>query len=337
VELVLFGLAVGTAVALSRTAAPGLADDEDLATSLLGFGMPGPLTAGRVLGDWLPDPLFIAASLIAVSGYLVGVRRLHRRGDAWAGSRTVAFLAGNAVIVLATSSGLARYGPVLFSVHMVQHLLLAMVAPILLALAAPMTLGLRAFRASPDAAWPGPREVLQAVLRLPAAGMLARPLVALLIYVTGMYVMYLTGLFELALRSHAAHLAMVVHFLAAGYLFFWVMIGVDPAPRPRPVPPLRILLVLIAMALHAFLGIAIMQSSDLFAGDWFAALPRAWGPTPAVDQQLAGGIAWSFGEIPTVVVIGILVRQWIRADEREQRRIDRDLDRREVLSDRLTT
>ena len=233
------------------------------------------------------------------------------------------------MIVLATSSGLARYGPVLFSVHMVQHLLLAMVAPILLALAAPLTRGLRAFRKSGDPAWPGPREALQAALRLPVAALLARPLIALGIYVAGMYVMYLTGLFELALRSHAAHLLMVVHFLGAGYLFFWLVIGVDPAPRPRPAPPLRILLVLIAMALHAFLGIAIMQSSELFAGDWFTALPRTWGSSPLADQQLAGGIAWSFGEIPTIVVIAILVRQWIRADEREQRRIDRKLDRQE--------
>jgi len=168
---------------------------------------------------------------------------------------------------------------------------------------------------------------VQAALRLRIGRVLSHPVVALVQYVAAMYLMYFTGLYEFALRSHAAHLAMMLHFLGAGYLFFWVVIGVDPTPRPRPAPPLRLVLVLLAMVLHAFLGVAIMQATTLLAADWFTALPRDWGPTPLADQRTAGGIAWSFGEIPTLFVVGALMVQWIRADEREQRRLDRAADR----------
>lgn len=328
VEIGLFGLAIGAAVALARTPTPeGELVEEDLATTLLGFPMPGPMSVGTLLGDWLPDPLFIVATLGAAGLYLAGVWRLHRRGDRWPAARTFAFLGGCAIVLVATSSGLARYGPVLFSVHMVQHLLVAMLAPILLTLSGPVTLALRAFHKAADPAWPGPREWVQGALRLRIGKVLAHPVVALAQYVAAMYLMYFTGLYEFALRSHAAHLAMMLHFLGAGYLFFWVVIGVDPAPRPRPTPPLRMVLVLLAMVLHAFLGVAIMQATTLLAADWFTALPRDWGPSPLDDQRTAGGVAWSFGEIPTLFVVGALLVQWMRADEREQRRLDRAADR----------
>ncbi|GIF77239.1 ABC transporter permease [Asanoa siamensis] len=330
VEVLVFAAALGAAVALSRTPAPVAAESEDVATSLLGFAMPPALSIGALATRWLVDPLLLAAVLALAGTYLAGVRRLSRRGDAWPPGRTAAFLAGCAVVAVATCGGIARYAPVLFSVHMVEHLLLAMVAPVLLVLGAPVTLGLRALPATTDPTWPGPREWLLAAVHSRAARLLTQPLVALGVYVVSMYAFYFTDLFALALRSHAAHLLMVAHFLLAGYLFFWVVVGIDPAPRGRPSPLVRMVLVLISMVLHGFLGLAIMQSSDLIAGDWFTALPRDWGPTPADDQYVAGGIAWSFGELPTVLVVGAVFRQWIRADKREQRRLDRAADRAEA-------
>ncbi|MER5455186.1 cytochrome c oxidase assembly protein [Micromonospora sp. NPDC002389] len=329
VETLLFGAAVGAAVALSRTPVPAVGADEDVATALLGFPMPPPLSVTTVARLWLPEPLVIAATLGAAGLYLAGVWRLRRRGDAWPAARTAFWLLGCVVIVVATSSGLARYGPVLFAVHMVQHLLLMMVAPILLVLAGPVTLGLRALRPATDPRWPGPREWLQAGLHSRASRVLTHPVVALVVYVASLYVLYFTDLYELAVRSHAAHLAMVGHFLAVGYLFFWAVIGVDPAPRRVPYP-LKMVLVLISMVLHAFLGVALMQSSTVLAADWWIVLDRPWGPTPLADQQAAGGIAWSFGELPTVIVMGALMYQWIQADRREARRRDRAADRAEA-------
>ncbi|RKN50366.1 cytochrome c oxidase assembly protein [Micromonospora endolithica] len=326
VETLLFAAAVGAAVALSRTPAPVGEGEEDAVTALLGFPMPPPLSVETATTAWMPEPLIIAATLAAAGLYLAGVWRLRRRGDAWPPARTALWLAGCAVIVVATSSGLARYGAVLFSVHMVQHLLLMMVAPILLVLAGPVTLGLRALPPSTDPRWPGPREWLQAALHSRVSQLVTHPVAALTLYVTSLYVLYFTGLYELAVRSHAAHLAMIVHFLGVGYLFFWVVIGIDPAPRRIP-HPLKLVLVLISMVLHAFLGVALMQSTTLLAADWWTALARPWGPTPLEDQRAAGGIAWSFGELPTVVVLGALMLQWMRADQREARRRDRAADR----------
>ena len=326
-EILAFAAALGAAVALSRSPAPTRGSSDDLATSMLGFPMPPQLSAGTVATQWLLDPLILGAVAVTAGLYLAGVVRLRRRGDRWPPGRTAAFLIGCAVIAGATSSGLARYAAVLFSVHMVGHLLLAMVAPILLVLGGPITLALRALPASDDPDWPGPREWLLATVHSGPARFLTQPLVALALYVVSMYAFYFTDLFTLALRSHAAHLAMVGHFVLAGYLFFWGVVGIDPAPRPRPAPPARMALILLSMLLHAFLGLAIMQSAGLLAGDWFTALPRAWGPTPAADQYTAGGIAWSFGEIPTVLVLGAVFLQWIRADQREQRRLDRAADR----------
>ncbi|MFI7519575.1 cytochrome c oxidase assembly protein [Micromonospora globbae] len=329
VETLLFATAIGAAVALSRTPAPIGGAEEDAATSLLGFPMPAPLTVVTLARDWLPEPLVIAVVLAFAGLYAAGVWRLRRRGDTWPVARTATWLAGCAVIILATSSGLARYGPVLFSIHMVQHLLLMMVAPILLVLAGPITLALRALTPSTDPRWPGPREWLQAALHSKVTRKLTHPVVALALYVASLYVLYFTGLYELAVRSHAAHLAMVGHFLGVGYLFFWVVIGIDPAPR-RIAHPLKLILVLISMVLHAFLGVALMQSTALLAPDWWTALARPWGPTPLEDQRAAGGIAWSFGELPTLIVLGAVMRQWISADQREARRRDRAADRAEA-------
>ncbi|WP_018254771.1 cytochrome c oxidase assembly protein [Salinispora mooreana] len=329
VETLLFAAAIGTSVALSRTPAPIGEETEDLATALLGFPMPPPMTIGNLATAWLPEPLIMTAVLAAAGFYTAGVWRLRRRGDAWPVSRTVMWLLGCALIIVATSSGLARYGPLLFSIHMIQHLLLMMIGPILLALGGPITLALRALAPSTDPRWPGPREWLQVALHSRLSRVLTNPVVALVIYVASLYLMYFTGLYELALRSHAAHLAMVGHFVGAGYLFFWVVIGVDPAPRRIP-HPLKLILVLISMVLHAFLGVTLMQSTTLIAETWWIALDRPWGATPLEDQRTAGGIAWSFGELPTVVVLGALMRQWMKADEREARRRDRAADRAEA-------
>ncbi|MFI7068898.1 cytochrome c oxidase assembly protein [Micromonospora sediminicola] len=329
VETLLFAAAIGAAVALSRTPAPPGAEEENAATALLGFPMPPPLGIDTLAKLWLPEPLFMAAAVAAAVLYGAGVWRLRRRGDRWPPARTALWLAGCAVIIIATSSGLARYGPVLFSIHMVQHLLLMMVAPILLVLAGPITLALRALPPSTDPRWPGPREWLQTALHSPVSRALTHPVVALALYVASLYVLYFTGLYELAVRSHAAHLAMIAHFLGVGYLFFWTVIGIDPAPRQVPYP-LKLILVLISMVLHAFLGVALMQSATVLAPDWWTALARPWGPTPLQDQHAAGGIAWSFGELPTVIVLGALMLQWIRADQREARRRDRAADRAEA-------
>ena len=59
---------------------------------------------------------------------------------------------------------------------------------------------------------------------------------ATIIFVFSLFALYFTPLFEAAMRDHLGHIAMIVHFLAARALFFWVLLGVDPAPSKLPYP-----------------------------------------------------------------------------------------------------
>jgi putative copper resistance protein D len=129
-------------------------------------------------------------------------------------------------------------------------------------------------------------------------------------------------LFEIAMRGHATHVAMMLHFLLGGYLFFWVIIGIDPAPRRVPYPA-RMVMLLGAMAFHAMFGVAMMMAGTVIAEDWYRSLGRPWGGSLLADQGLGGGIAWAFGELPSLVVLAALFVQWVRSDERAARRHDR--------------
>lgn len=104
-----------------------------------------PFTLGRGL-QWSADPFFLVACLLALGLYGWGVLRLRRRGDAWPVGRTVSFAVGVLTVMLVMCTGLNDYGMVMFSVHMVQHMVISMLSPILLLLGAPMTLALRALR-----------------------------------------------------------------------------------------------------------------------------------------------------------------------------------------------
>jgi putative copper resistance protein D len=332
-ELLLFAGTFGLAVALSRIPDPGEPGGESTTQALLGYPPPdGPPTPQGILLNWLVEPLFLGVSLIAVLLYAAGVRRLVRGGNHWPWLRLVSWCAGWAVVVFAVNSGLAAYAPLRFSVHMAQHLALMTLAPILMVLGAPVTLALRALRRGTEPGMRGPREWLRLALHSRLTRILAHPVVALVILIVSLFGMYFTGLYELALRSHLAHLAMLAHLLGAGYLFYWSVVGVDPTPH-RVAPPIRLLVLFLAMAFHAFFGVALMQSGFAMAADWYAALDLPWLGDPVADQRTAGGIAWSFGEIPSLLVAAALLVQWLRVDEREARRFDRAAQRAEATGD----
>jgi putative copper resistance protein D len=306
VEILLFAAAIGTAVALSRTAPPpfgGIPDNE-----FLGFPEPPPVSAGNLAGLWLLEPLFLAFAVVAAALYLAGVRRLRRRGQAWPVARTAAFLAGCALVVVASSSGLARFAPLLFSAFVAQQLLLGAFAPILLAAGGPVRLALAALPAADDpSAWPGPREWLERTLRGRTVGgrtvrVLTHPLAAAGLYLAGLYGTYMFGLYELTLRSHAAHLVAGAALLAIGYLFYSVVLGAPPVPRPAP-RSYRLLTVSVTAALQAFLGLALMTSTVVVAEHWFIDLNRDWGPDPLSDQHLGGLLLATVGLLPPVVAL----------------------------------
>ncbi|MFD6033576.1 cytochrome c oxidase assembly protein [Streptomyces griseoincarnatus] len=329
-ELLLMAAAMGLAVALSRTPPPG-GEGTSLspAEELLGFPMPpalGDFPWTPLLTQWHFDPLFAFGTAAAAMLYLAGVRKLRARGDKWPVGRTISWLLGLAVTVLATMSGLSVYGKVLFSVHMGQHMILAMTVPILLVLGAPATLALRSLPAAPKGEPDGPREMLLKLLHSRYVKVISHPVVASVLFIGSAFVVYYTSLFETLMRSHLGHMFMLVHFLAVGLLFFWVVIGIDPGPR-RPPHLGRLFVLVLTMPFHSWFSISLMSSTALIGEGWWSLLERPWVENVLDDQYNAGAIAWATGDIPVLITTIILSIQWIRSDLREARRVDRQIDR----------
>jgi putative copper resistance protein D len=323
VELLIMFVTIGIATALSRTPPPQNGAAQPSTTELLiGYDLSGPPTVLRLLFDWRFDLVYGTAAIVLAVLYVAGVRRLRRRGDTWPVGRTVAWLGGCAVLLLATSSGIGRYSPAMFSVHMGSHMLLNMVTPVLFVLGGPVTLALRALPVAGKDAPPGPREWLLAFVRSPLAKVLTHPVVALALFTGSFYVLYFSGLFDVALNYHWAHLLMNAHFLLIGYIFYWPVIGIDPAPRRLPHLG-RLGLLLAAMPFHAFFGVILMSKQTVIGSEFYQSLHLAWVPDLLADQRLGGGIAWAAGEVPVLLVLIALLVQWARADDREARRNDR--------------
>jgi cytochrome c oxidase assembly factor CtaG len=328
-ELTVMSLAIGVAVALSRTPTP-VPSPVDLtgaspARVVLGFDLPPAPTWMRLLVTQIhPDALFLGVALLLGALYGVGIRRLRQRGDSWPLGRSLSWYGGLVLLTWATSGGLSTYSRVLFSAHMVQHMVLAMVVPVLLVLAAPTTLALRVLPARRDD--PGPREWLVAVLQSRVVGFFSNPLVAGPIFVAGFYGLYFTSLFGILMSSHWGHILMQTHFLLSGYLFFWSLIGIDPGPRRLPFPG-RLGVHLVVMPMHAFFNIAILSTTALLAGDYFRSLQRPYLTDLLADQHLGAGIGWALGELPMLMVVVAIGVQWMRSDEREAARFDRQGDR----------
>ena len=325
-EAVIFALTFGVAVALGRTPPPPPNSRPTIPQVEIGYNLAGPPTVARVLFDWRFDLIFGSAAIIFAAVYLTAVLRLRRRGDDWSRGRTLSWLLGCTVLLFTTSSGVGRYMPAMFSMHMAAHMLLSMLTPILLVLGAPVTLALRALPAAGRDEPPGLREWLLAALHSRVSRLLTNPIVATVLFITGFYGLYLGGIFDAVAGSHAGHVLMNVHFLLSGYLFYWVVIGVDPTPRPIS-PLAKVGVVFASLPLHAFFGVVLMSMRNVLGVSFYRSLQLSWHTDLLGDQRLGGAIAWSAGEVPLVIVMIALLVQWSRSDRRTARRLDRAADR----------
>lgn len=328
VELAIMGLASGVAAALARTPPPTGADavvPQTPAESLTRRAMPPELTFDRWFTEWYVDILWAFAVAFGLFFYLAGVARLRKRGDRWPVHRTIFWIAGLALLFWVTCGPVNAYQEYLFSVHMLGHMLLAMAIPLLLVVGSPVTLALRAIRKRTDGTRGGREWILWAV-HSPYSRFITHPIVAAAIFVSSLWIFYYTDLFRWSLYDHLGHEWMVIHFLISGYLFVLSLIGADPIPFRFPYPGRLITLIAVA-AMHAFFGIAIMMQTGLMVAEWYGSMGRTWGDAPLQDQYVGGGIAWSIGEIPTLILAITLGIQWSRNDERQQRNRDRHADR----------
>ncbi|WP_318152902.1 cytochrome c oxidase assembly protein [Microbacterium helvum] len=327
-EIVLMGIASGAATALARTpppVAPLIPATPTPAERLTDAPLPPELTIDAWFTAWNIDLLWAVVAGFAIFFYLAGVWRLRRRGDAWPIYRTIMWVLGWLLLVWVTGGVINVYQDYLFSMHMVGHMLLTMAIPLLLVPGAPITLAARAIHKRDDGTRGGREWILWAV-HSPVARILTNPFVAAGLFVGSLWVFYFTDLFRWSLYDHLGHEWMIAHFLITGYLFVMTLIGIDPVPYRLPYPG-RLLLLIGVMAMHAFFGIAIMMQEGLMVAEWFGSMGRTWGATPMEDQYTGGGIAWSIGEIPTLIVAITVAIQWSRSDDRETKRRDRHADR----------
>jgi putative copper resistance protein D len=332
-ELAFMGLASGVAAALARTRTPvDLAQvptdelpDPTPALLLTDRELPPELTPVTWFTQWNLDLLWALVVGFGLVFYLLGVRRLRRRGDRWPWYRTLLWIAGLGLLLWVTNGPINVYERYLFSIHMLGHMLLGMAIPVLLVLAAPITLALRSVHKREDGSR-GPREWILLAVHSRVAGVLTHPLVAGGLFAASLWIFYYTPLFRWSTEDHVGHTWMIIHFLITGYLFAQTLVGVDPIPN-RPAYPLRLLLLLATMAMHAFFGLSLVTGEGLLLADWYGAMGRTWGQTPLEDQQTGGGIAWSAGELPTVALAILVAVMWARSDARTAKRQDRAADR----------
>jgi len=322
-EIALMALAAGVAVAMSRTAPPVSQQvSPDVVTSLTGYPDPGgPPTGWDWFTTFRPDWIFLFASILAIGLYTAGVVKLHRRGDTWPVHRTLLWMIGWIAFVWTTCGAPGVYGRLTFSAHMIMHMMLTMGGPVLMAFGAPLTLAARTLTARKDKTM-GPREIMLATAHSRWMNFWANPVVAGFNFAGSLYIFYFTRLFDLALRTHAGHMIMVVHFMLAGYVFAWSLVGVDPGPRRWP-PSLRLVLLFATMSFHAFFGVVITSSATLLGGEYFRQLNLPWVGDLLADQKAGGLITWGIGEFPMLFLALLVLATWMQADEHEAKRSDR--------------
>ena len=328
--IMIFVTALGSWLSSNQPPARGSQEPFNAALSITGIEMPDAPTFTRILFAYDPDVFMIGLLVLAVALYIKGVVVLTRRGDKWPVGRTISFALGISAIDFATSGGLGVYAHFAFSWHMVSHMVLGMIAPIGIVLGAPITLALRTLPQSRDGQELGLRGLLIKGLHSRYARIITNPVAALAIFDGSLFALYFTSLFSGMMQSHQGHLLMGIHFILAGILFFYVIVGVDPNPRKVP-HIVRIVILFAAMSIHAFFSVALMSTSTLIDGGYFESLQRPWSLDLLADQQAGGAIGWAMGEIPILIALVATFIQWMRDDSRETKRIDRNTARMAAL------
>ena len=326
-EVLVMAGAIGVAISLSRIPPP-LPQQIEITTMdiLLGFRITEPPNYLHMFGMFRLDLIYGVGAIILQVLYMWAWFTLRKKGQDWPLNRLLWWTAGNVFLLYATSSGLGMYAMAMFSPHMLQHMILAMVVPICWALGGPMTLFLRALPAAGRDGVPGPREWLVVFINNPISRFWTHPIVAGIQFVVGFYWLYLSTLFDWMGSNHSGHLFMIGHFLISGYIYFWVIIGVDAAPRH--ISAFNKMLVLFgSVVFHAWFGIALMQMRSPMNADFYQRLDFPFAVDILHDQWVGGAIAWGLGELPLLIVSIAHGVQWYRSEDREAKRYDRHQDR----------
>lgn len=275
---------------------------------------PAPTFPG-VLAEWTFDPFAVAGLALAAVAYRWAVRRVQAAhpGNPHPAYRSWLFGGGLAAIGVALLSPIEAYEGTLFSVHMVQHMLLELVAAPLLLAGAPITLTLRV-------ASPRVRRGLLTVLQSRIVHLISFPVVAWVLFAAVNWGWHFSVLYDQALENTLLHYFQHATFLGAALLFWWPVIGADPSPWRLP-HPVRLLYLFLAMPQNSFLGVALLSASSVLYPHYLTN-GRTWGMTPLDDQALGGVIMWVVGDLAFLTGMMLVVVMWMRHEDRRTARLD---------------
>ena len=323
-EILILALIVGIGAILSRFTP--IVQSElgyDPVRELVGVAMPAEPNWQRLIFEYEADALMLGILVFATALYIKGVVILSRRQIKWPVGRTISFAFGISLLDYSTSGGLGLYGIFSFQYHMIAHMILSMIAPIFIVLSAPITLALRTLPQGRNSEERGIRGWFISILHSKVSMIWTHPIVVLAIFDGSLFALYFTSLFGDLMSSHFGHLLMNLHFIGAGLLFFFVIVGVDPNPR-RTHHLVRMVILLAAMSIHAFFSVALMSSRTLIHGGYYELLARPWATDLLADQRAGASFGWAMGEIPILIAFIATFIQWIRSDAREAKRADKN-------------
>ncbi|GAA4738883.1 cytochrome c oxidase assembly protein [Actinomycetospora chibensis] len=328
VELGVLAVVVGLSAVATRAVPPvQAAGAMSTPTAVLGYGLAAAPDPEVLATSWRPDLTALVLAVVLAALYAGGLRRLAAEGARWPAGRSLAWFGGCALLVVATSSGLGRYGPAVLSVHVAGHMLVATAVPLLWALGAPIVLARRTLREAPPGGPEGPAEWLEHVLAAPTLRRASHPLVALVLVVASPVLLYLTPVFALTQPLGWLQPLMTLWFLLVGVLFLGPLVG--GAPDGPGLPYLaRLTFLLASMPVHALVGLALLATDrpvsrtpvlpagggrgQLFVDDFFVRLRLPWAPDLLADQHLAGILTWLLGDLPLLAAVVVVLVAWSR-------------------------
>jgi len=262
-----------------------------------------PFSWTEAVTHWQFAPVVTVFTAVFAGLYVWGAVRVARRHPArpWPAWRMASFLGGLLVVLLATQSGIGVYDDTLFWVHMIQHLMLIMIAPPLLVAGQPVTLLMHASRN------PLHTRVKRLVRSRPVVW-LTWPAVGVVAYAATIVGTHLTSFMNWVMTYSAVHDGEHVLYLVVGYLYFLPLIGREPL-KWKVSYPLRLFLLFIAMPVDAFTGVVLNSESSY---PFVPLEPRSWGPSPLNDVHMGGAVMWIGGAAIMFVVIMATFFAWSR-------------------------
>jgi putative membrane protein len=266
--------------------------------------------------DFVP----VTMVLVALALYLWGVRRVNRLQPRhpWSGGKTAAFIGGLATTGVAIFSFVGVYDGYYFWDHMVQHLLLIMVAAPLFAIASPLDL---AWRASTGTT----HVVVTELLRSWVAKVLGNPGVAFVLYAVMIPLTHLTVWYNYTLEHEPVHNAEHLVFLGVGYLFWRQIFGSDPNSS-RMHPALQFGYLFLAIPIDTFTGLSLNGAVHEMFNAYYSIHPT-WSQARLTDDLHIGGVLmWVVGDTLMLWPMIPVALRWMHLEERRAVRVDREID-----------